>query len=66
MIDVLCCVANSTAPDWVIPADTVYLNASGGGFAVMVDPRKLVPGTANFAEVLGFDIARPNAGPLFR
>jgi hypothetical protein len=56
----------STAPDWVKPANSVYVNSSGGSFSVFVDPRRLASGSANFAEVLGFDVANPAAGPLFR
>ena len=60
------CQSHSTAPEWVTPATSVYLNASGGSFGMVVDPRKLTPGTVNFAQVLGYDIKAPEAGPLFR
>jgi hypothetical protein len=50
----------------VKPASSVYVNSTGGAFSVLVDPRKLATGSANFAEVLGFDVANPGAGPLFR
>lgn len=56
----------STAPDWVVPSASFYVNSDKGGFNVTVDPRNLVPGSANFAEVLAFDVSAPGSGPLFR
>jgi hypothetical protein len=46
----------STDPRWVSAPPHVLLMQGGRGFGVHVDPRLLAPGTAHYAEVLGFEM----------
>ncbi len=54
----------STA-DWVQAAESIQLSSGFRMFELRVDPTELPPGVHS-AEVLGFDAARPERGPLFR
>ncbi|MBZ0269705.1 S8 family serine peptidase [bacterium] len=51
--------------DWVQVPDVMHLQNGGRTFRVRVDPRGLPVGV-HYAEVTGTDVARPNAGPIFR
>ncbi|MEZ6052871.1 MAG: tripeptidyl-peptidase 2 [Planctomycetaceae bacterium] len=54
----------STA-DWVDVSETMLMTASGDGFELQVDPRRLKPGV-HTAEVRGYHAGRESRGPLFR
>ncbi|MEO0629303.1 MAG: tripeptidyl peptidase II, partial [Planctomycetota bacterium] len=49
---------------WIDVASSHTLNAAGRNTTVRVDPTDLEPG-AHFAEILAFDDAHPERGPMF-
>ncbi|MEO1535593.1 MAG: S8 family serine peptidase, partial [Planctomycetota bacterium] len=49
---------------WIDVASSHTLNAAGRNTTVRVDPTELEPG-AHFAEILAFDDAHPERGPMF-
>eukprot|EP00698_Gefionella_okellyi_P021016 TRINITY_DN6698_c0_g1_i1.p1 TRINITY_DN6698_c0_g1~~TRINITY_DN6698_c0_g1_i1.p1 ORF type:complete len:1274 (-),score=325.43 TRINITY_DN6698_c0_g1_i1:47-3868(-) len=58
-------VALYCAQDWVKVPQMVVLMYGGRQFPIRVDPTQLPPG-AHYAEIVGVDMAHPDAGPLFR
>ena len=44
----------------------MFLTSGGNDFNMLVDPRLLEDGMAHFAQVFGYDVDAPEAGPLFR
>jgi hypothetical protein len=42
------------------------MTAAGNDFNMLVNPMELDAGVAHFAQVLGYDMDAPEAGPLFR
>lgn len=44
----------------------MFLTSGGSDFNVLVDPRECEKGVAHHAQILGYDVTNPEAGPLFR
>ncbi|KAJ1920422.1 hypothetical protein IWQ60_007009 [Tieghemiomyces parasiticus] len=55
-----------TSAAYVRAPDFVYLNSAGTTFNIVVDPTALTAGRFYFTEVLGYDAAKVDRGPLFR
>ncbi|ORX58714.1 subtilisin-like protein, partial [Hesseltinella vesiculosa] len=59
-------VALVATQSWISAPDFVYLHSGGNTFPIKVDPTALSTSEFHFGEVLGYDTACPDRGPLFR
>ncbi|KAF7727019.1 tripeptidyl-peptidase II Tpp2 [Apophysomyces ossiformis] len=59
-------VAIVTTESWISAPDYLYLHSGGNAFQVKVDPTALTESEFHYGEVLGYDTASPEQGPLFR
>ncbi|KAI8969157.1 hypothetical protein BDF20DRAFT_826714 [Mycotypha africana] len=59
-------VALVATESWITAPDYLYLHSSGNSFQIRVDPTSLSESEFHYGEVLGYDTAAPERGPLFR
>ncbi|CAO3593980.1 unnamed protein product [Absidia cylindrospora] len=51
---------------WITAPDFLYMHSGGNSFQIKVDPTILGESEFHYGEVLGYDTANPERGPLFR
>ncbi|KAI9300609.1 hypothetical protein BJ944DRAFT_170558 [Cunninghamella echinulata] len=59
-------VAIISTHSWITVPDFVYLHSEGNTFQVKVDPLALPESEFHYGEVVGYDTAHPERGPIFR
>ncbi|CEG66665.1 hypothetical protein RMATCC62417_03204 [Rhizopus microsporus] len=59
-------VALIATETWITVPDYLYMHSGGNAFQVKVDPTSLASNKIHYGEVLGYDTAAPDRGPLFR
>ncbi|KAI8076819.1 uncharacterized protein BX664DRAFT_362744 [Halteromyces radiatus] len=59
-------VALIATQSWITTPDFLYIHSGGNGFQIKVDPTALSESEFHYGEVLGYDTAHPDRGPLFR
>ncbi|KAI9495709.1 hypothetical protein BDB00DRAFT_870251 [Zychaea mexicana] len=59
-------IALVASESWIGVPDYLYLSSGGNAFQVKVDPTSLSESEFHYGEILGYDTAAPERGPLFK
>ncbi|KAI8339132.1 hypothetical protein BC941DRAFT_422188 [Chlamydoabsidia padenii] len=59
-------VALISTQSWITTPDFLYIHSGGNAFQIKVDPTVLAESEFHYGEILGYDTAHPDRGPLFR